>query len=547
MNTKKECAVKILNSKESTFAEIQTLRICRNHPNIVQLVDVIKDDAYTYIVTELLKGEELFKLSKMRRFTEDDVRIVFSQILDAVQFMHDKGIVHRDLKLENIMVVNNKSNPLTVKIVDFGFAYMQKDLVDASVLCYTLDYAAPEVLSNGEYTNACDLWSLGVILYILLCGHKPFGGDAKMRKEKNSHAQIKEKIINRIRTGSFDQDSSEWRKLSKAAKDLICKLFTVEWTDRIDINEIRQHAWLLNENAMEVEDHQPPAPPIMPVKNVEIPETVHSNGENMVDVAIPSTEEITTKLAIREPSVPTCNTKAVVALESSAASELGGSKYSCSIEDDSESNIHRSISMETEETDNNIITEVLNNNNDKFIEEVETTIAERSTSAITYILEESELPITNNRSEDNSNDIDIETDDSDSFAGFAKPDSSRVHDILKIIDFNLILRKCKLHRAQGGSISPYKQQQQRTVSKQQFHVNKRSSLKKEPVKKNSPQEKKQPAVKRRKNSADSRPAKKAATSTPSAGAPKRFTRSTARRPEISADRPSSVGIDLSFS
>lgn len=239
-NTKnnKEFAVKILNSKQSTRLEVEALKLCRKHTNIVQFVECMSDDAYTYIITEWLRGEELFKRAQEQRFTENEVKIMFSQIVDAVEYMHDKGIIHRDLKLENIMLVGNRYNPLTLKIVDFGFA-CKRDSEEAAILCYTLDYVAPEVLCNEKIAEACDLWSLGVILYTLLCGQKPFRSDPKPRKESDNQ------IRDRIRTGSFDRNSSAWHRLSEHAKDLITRLLTVNVEERLNIRETARHAWLI--------------------------------------------------------------------------------------------------------------------------------------------------------------------------------------------------------------------------------------------------------------------------------------------------------------
>lgn len=238
IRSNKDYAVKILNSKQSTRLEVDALRLCRKNSKFVQYVETISDDAYTYIVTEWLRGQELFNRALEKRFTENEVKILFSQIVDAVEHMHDKGIIHRDLKLENIMVVGTKNNPLNIKIVDFGFA-CRKNSAEASILCYTLDYVAPEVLCNEKITEACDLWSLGVILYTLLCGKKPFRSDPKPRKEGENQ------IRDRIRTGSFDRNSAEWHRLSKPAKDLITRLLTVNVDERLNIREAAQHAWLI--------------------------------------------------------------------------------------------------------------------------------------------------------------------------------------------------------------------------------------------------------------------------------------------------------------
>lgn len=237
-DTNKEYAVKILNSKQGIRSEAEALKMCHDHPHIVQLVEVMADEVYTYIVTELLKGNELSEQVQCQNFTESEVRNIFTQLVNAVKFMHTNGIIHRDLKLENIMLANDKSNSLNLKIVDFGFA-CRRDSKDAGILCYTLEYVAPEVLSNKNVTEACDVWSLGVILYTLLCGRKPFLSEPKPRKEGNN--QIKD----RIRSGSFDRSSHKWQAISESAKDLVNRLLTVDVDKRLTIQAVAEHDWLI--------------------------------------------------------------------------------------------------------------------------------------------------------------------------------------------------------------------------------------------------------------------------------------------------------------
>lgn len=273
----REYAVKILNSKQSTCSEVKALRKCRNHPNIVQFVDVVTDNAYTYIVTELISGDELFQRAQLQHFGEDEVKMMFAQLVDAVQYLHSNGIIHRDLKLENIMVIDEESGDVTLKIVDFGFS-CAKDSPNASVVCYTLDYVAPEVLANEMATEACDLWSLGVILYTLLCGRKPFRAEPRPRKDTNN--QIK----NRIRTASFDCDSNEWYAISEPARDLITKLLTVNVEQRASILDVANHSWLNGDVINETVDE---------VVNETFDEAVKGEGVEAVDDSVEAVEYVT--------------------------------------------------------------------------------------------------------------------------------------------------------------------------------------------------------------------------------------------------------------
>lgn len=212
--------------------EIEVLETCRGEPNIVELIEVIKDDEYTYIVTELLEGPELFEYVQKNRLSENEARKLFEEILKAVEFMHKEQIVHRDLKLENIMFAHGTSS--TLKLIDFGFATrISNRLMDTP--CYTLEYAAPEILSNKKYSKACDLWSLGVILYTLLCGHTPF----QRRNEPQDEHEIRE----RIKRGLIVKSTSEWQKLNKSAKDLILNLLSHSPDKRMKLQNIRDSTW----------------------------------------------------------------------------------------------------------------------------------------------------------------------------------------------------------------------------------------------------------------------------------------------------------------
>lgn len=230
-NTQKEFAVKILRSNQNVDAEIEALSLCKGHPNIVSIEEVIKDDKFTYIVTEWLAGKELFTYVQEQPLSESEARGIFKEIIHAVSHMHSHKIAHRDLKLENIKFTSDNTSKSGIKILDFGFACkINHDTNEMTGACYTLDYAAPEILSNKKYTESCDLWSLGVILYALLTGEMPFrrqseGDDVTV----NSDAKIK----NRIKRGQINFQNHLWGALSETAKDLIRRLLTTGPEKRI--------------------------------------------------------------------------------------------------------------------------------------------------------------------------------------------------------------------------------------------------------------------------------------------------------------------------
>lgn len=231
-NSGKEYAVKIVRSNQNVDAEIEALTLCSGHPNVVSIVEVIKDDAFTYIVTEWLAGKELFKYAQEHALNESEVRGIFKEILHAVTHMHSHNVVHRDLKLENIKFTIENTSKSNIKILDFGFACkLHKDSNGLTGAYYTLDYAAPEILLNKKYTESCDLWSLGVILYTLLCGNMPFRRQSD--KIDDEHLNNTEKILSRIKHGNINSKNERWVSLSDPAKELIRRLLTVTPEKRI--------------------------------------------------------------------------------------------------------------------------------------------------------------------------------------------------------------------------------------------------------------------------------------------------------------------------
>nr|XP_053639743.1 ribosomal protein S6 kinase alpha-5-like isoform X1 [Cherax quadricarinatus] len=244
-STGRHFAVKIVSRRLDCQQEINLLRACQGHSNIVTFHEVFYDEAHTYIVMELLEGGELLqRIRKHERFTEAQASVIMRSLVSAVNFMHRKGIVHRDLKPENLLF-KNSSEDSEIKIVDFGFARTMPDKdKDGSMKtpCFTLHYAAPEVLRQAVqqgaagYDETCDWWSLGVILYTMLSGRAPF----QSRSKDDTSASI----IARIKGGSFDMSGPEWLAVSSQAKKLIKGLLTVDASKRLTINELLQDEWL---------------------------------------------------------------------------------------------------------------------------------------------------------------------------------------------------------------------------------------------------------------------------------------------------------------
>lgn len=245
-STGKEFAVKIVSSKTDCTEEINMLRACQGHPNIVQMYDKITDEAHTYIVLELLKGGELLdRIRKKRQFTEEEASSILRKLVSAVGFMHARGVVHRDLKPENLLFTSGDEDA-ALKVVDFGFARLKREKEPLHTPCFTLHYAAPEVL-NGDpegYDENCDLWSLGVILYTMLCGRAPF--HAKSRDDSASS------VMARIKDGDFSFNSPAWAGVSDEAKAVVRGLLTVNPGQRMRMVDLRKNPWVQgNQNYIE--------------------------------------------------------------------------------------------------------------------------------------------------------------------------------------------------------------------------------------------------------------------------------------------------------
>ncbi|EEC16140.1 ribosomal protein kinase, putative [Ixodes scapularis] len=238
-------AVKIVTRRMDTTQEVQLLRLCQGHPNVVQFVEAFQDEAHTYLVLELLTGGELLERIRRRaRFTESEACRIFRRLVSAVHYMHSRGVVHRDLKPENLLFTDS-SEVATIKVVDFGFArFKPSDNQLMKTPCFTLNYAAPEVLrqasagnSSAGYTESCDLWSLGVILVVHDALRPSAVPVAEPPRQRGS-------LMQRIREGEFCFDGPQWDPVSEQAKSVIRGLLTVESQARLTMAELRAHPWV---------------------------------------------------------------------------------------------------------------------------------------------------------------------------------------------------------------------------------------------------------------------------------------------------------------
>ncbi|BFZ08384.1 hypothetical protein BsWGS_11423 [Bradybaena similaris] len=242
-STQQKFALKVLKDVPKARREIDLqLRACQGCNHIVKIHDVYEN---TYsgqrcllIVMECMEGGELFTRIQERAnlaFTEREAAAVIHDIAKAINHLHSMNIAHRDLKPENLLY-SDKTDRGLLKLTDFGFA---KEIGQNKCLqtpCYTPYYVAPEVLGPEKYDKSCDMWSLGVIMYILLCGYPPF--------YSNHGAAISPGMKKRIRNGQYEFPNPEWSQVSNSAKDLIRGLLHTDPDKRLTIEQVMQNKWV---------------------------------------------------------------------------------------------------------------------------------------------------------------------------------------------------------------------------------------------------------------------------------------------------------------
>uniref|UniRef100_A0A452IZ22 non-specific serine/threonine protein kinase n=1 Tax=Gopherus agassizii TaxID=38772 RepID=A0A452IZ22_9SAUR len=242
--TNMEYAVKIIDkSKRDPTEEIEILLRYGQHPNIITLKDVYDDGKYVYVVTELMKGGELLdKILRQKFFSEREASAVLLTITRTVEYLHAQGVVHRDLKPSNILYVDESGNPESIRICDFGFAKQLR--AENGLLmtpCYTANFVAPEVLKRQGYDAACDIWSLGVLLYTMLTGYTPFA---------NGPDDTPEEILARIGSGKFSLTGGYWNSVSITAKDLVSKMLHVDPHQRLTAAQVLRHPWIVDSDQL---------------------------------------------------------------------------------------------------------------------------------------------------------------------------------------------------------------------------------------------------------------------------------------------------------
>nr|XP_057911373.1 MAP kinase-activated protein kinase 2 [Doryrhamphus excisus] len=235
-------ALKMLQDCSKARREVELHWRASPCSNIVRIIDVYENlyqgRKCLLIVMECMDGGELFSRIQDRgdqAFTEREASDIMKSIGEAIQYLHAVNIAHRDVKPENLLYSTKRPNAL-LKLTDFGFAKETTSHNSLATPCYTPYYVAPEVLGPEKYDKSCDMWSLGVIMYILLCGYPPFYSDHGLA--------ISPGMKKRIRMGQYVFPNPEWSDVSEEAKQLIKTLLKTEPTQRLTITEFMNHPWI---------------------------------------------------------------------------------------------------------------------------------------------------------------------------------------------------------------------------------------------------------------------------------------------------------------
>ena len=234
----KRVAVKIVDKhnlpkedEDALKSEVEILRSIK-HNHIVQCFDFYEEGGYFYVVLEYLDGGELFdRIVKKTSYTEKEARDTIFLVVSAIKYCHDKNVVHRDLKPENL-ILKSKTNDSDIKIADFGFAIKARGDKSLRTQCGTPGYVAPEILEHEPYGKAVDMWSIGVITYILLGGYPPF------------YDENQSKLFKKIKKAEYQFHPENWNNISKEAMSFISGLLCLDASKRLSADQALDHPWL---------------------------------------------------------------------------------------------------------------------------------------------------------------------------------------------------------------------------------------------------------------------------------------------------------------
>jgi serine/threonine protein kinase len=267
--TGKHYAVKVINRTKAGSKGVQTTQnevaILQSlaHDNVIKVKEKIETNSSIYIVLEVVSGGELFdKIVELKHYSERMAAKLIRHILETLKYLHEQGIAHRDLKPENLLLKEKLTTKVeldadgqvtgdastkvediltNIKLVDFGFAVrFTKDARDLTECCGTPNFIAPEILEYGifkatdkGYNEKCDVWSTGVLAYILLCGYPPF------------HANNRNEMFKKIVAGKFlFHKGTVWEKISNEAKDFVTRLMVTDPDKRPSAEQALEHPWM---------------------------------------------------------------------------------------------------------------------------------------------------------------------------------------------------------------------------------------------------------------------------------------------------------------
>ncbi|XP_061606860.1 serine/threonine-protein kinase 33 isoform X2 [Phyllopteryx taeniolatus] len=274
IRTQTQWAIKTVCKAEPGSTKIkmleQEIKILKQvaHPNILHLEEIYETAQMTYLITELCVGGELKQVLQHKQFfPEEEARHIIGCLADAITYLHKKNIMHRDLKLENILVKNSLDDyngKLDIKVADFGLSVKTLGVGSENILsdvCGTPIYMAPEMMSQRGYTHWCDMWSVGVIMYILLCGEPPFVSKSKENRLKE------------IRTIGVQFSSPIWDTVSDAAKTVVTCLLKENPAYRMSANQLRDNPWITGDTST----------PAMPLNALEMMHNFHEQEKSTQD------------------------------------------------------------------------------------------------------------------------------------------------------------------------------------------------------------------------------------------------------------------------
>jgi calcium-dependent protein kinase len=244
MKVIKRETINLQDDDRKFLKEIEIL--CKaDHPNIIRIYEYFVDEINFYLIMEFVSGGELYDtITSWKDFNERKAAYIMKQILSAVSYLHSSKIIHRDLKPENMLVENKRKNKsgeeeINIKIIDFGTCNFIDKNAKLSLKVGSPYYIAPEVLKRN-YNEKCDIWSCGVILYVLLVGYPPFSGSST------------DDLLRKVSKGQYSLEGSYWKKISQSAKDLVIKMLEINPSKRLSAEESLKHEWIVENSSIEL-------------------------------------------------------------------------------------------------------------------------------------------------------------------------------------------------------------------------------------------------------------------------------------------------------